>query len=337
MDLKPSDSQKRPLCEVDDNTLRCPDCKDLEEHRNKNCSKQLPTQTTASSNTTDASAEKVNKEKRPCYRCEDCRLTFTSSQDLEDHLKENCLAIPVVVPNRVVSYEACMNTLKSAMQNEKCYLNSLSTARDRAIKAIKRYSEAIKEMDSAHKTYTEASAREQKLCTLVSQEEQNILSHLSARYRHNLKAARLELEIAGAEVNNALHNFKNHNHIAMSAATKVHFAYSDAFTAFREQRFDSSKPKDEDKELKKIKDVLPQRHRILMELQDGAEELETCLALILEIEEHPNAPNIFKWLCGTNKSHAPHTTHEIVDDIQPTSMDVTTENLEDPRPSTSRD
>lgn len=342
MDRKP-DSQKRPLCELDDTSLICPDCKDLEEHTNKKCPKQLLTQTTDSSKTMDAAAEKVNKEKRPCYRCEDCRLTFSTSQNLEYHLKENCLSIPVVYPNRAkISYEECMNILRSAMQNEQCYLNSLSTVRDRTTKAIKRYASAIREMDCAHKTYTEATVREQKLCTLVTPEEQNILSHLAARYRHNLKAARWELEKAGTEVDDALHIFKNHNHIAMCAATKVHFTYSEAFTAFREQRFDSSKPKDEDKELKKIKDVLQQRHRILMELQDGANELDASVTLILEIEEEPrrvleSGRDSAQWPSGSGGDHASNTKQETADDTQPSPMDVTKENLDDPRPSTSRD
>lgn len=274
MDERPN-SQKRPLCQLDDNGFYCPDCKDLEEHRNRNCSKQLLSQATSSSNTMYVNSdEDDHKEKRHCYRCDNCQSSFAASQHLQDHMKENCLKIPFV------SFQSCMETLKSALHLRDGSLNSFRTARFQASKALSDYSGALQRKDYSFKAFSEMMDRRQNTWT---PHQQGILAHViqlcSQQFDINLR----ELEQAKNEVNRVAEEVKSLGQTALSAETKVVSACFEAIKALKEKRFDITLSfSSQAQELKNIKHILNNSSAIMTELKGGMTALEDSVLDILE-------------------------------------------------------
>lgn len=275
MDERPN-SQKRPLCELDDNGFYCPDCKDLEEHRNKNCSKQLLSQATSSSNTmyVNSDEEDGHEEKRHCYRCDNCQLSFASNQHLQDHMKENCLEVSFV------SFQSCMETLKSALQLRDDSLNSFRTARFQVSKALGDYSGARQRKNYSFEAFSETMDKRQNTWT---PHQNDILTHVIQLCSQQFNNDYHELELAKNEVNRVAEEVKNLGQTTLSAEAKVVSACFEAIKALKEERFDIALSfKSQAQELKNIKHILNNNSAIVTELKGGMTALEESVSETLK-------------------------------------------------------
>lgn len=267
-------SQKRPLSQLDDDNFYCPDCKDLEEHRNKNCSKQLLTQTTSSSNTIDMNYENDHIEKRHCYRCTICQLSFTTNQHLQDHIQEFCLRIPFL------SVQSCMETLKFALQLRDICLNSFRTARFQAFKVLSDYSGAKQRKKYSFKAFSEVMDKKHGTW---SAEQQNILSHAILFRSQQLNRHLYELELARTEVNRITEKVLSLGHTTLTAGTKVISACFEALDALQDQRFEITLSlQSQARKLKNIKRAMRNNSVIVTELMGGMTALEDSVADLLE-------------------------------------------------------
>lgn len=273
MDERPN-SLKRPLSQLDEDNFYCPDCKDLEEHRNKNCPKQLLTQTTSSSDTMDVNTdENDHLEKRHCYRCTICELSFSTNEHLQDHIKEYCLRIPFL------SVQSCMETLKFALQLRDICLNSFRAARFQAFKVLSDYSGARQRKRYSFKAFSEVMDKKHGTWTT---EQQNILSHAILFRSQQLNRHLYELELARTEVNRIAEKVLSLGHTTLTAGTKVISVCSEALDALQDQRFEVTLSlQSQARKLKNIKHVMRNNRAIVKELTGAIRALEDSVADLL--------------------------------------------------------